>query len=106
MRIGPLAYTPDVKDMPERAFDAISGISLWVADALRDKPHPSHSHLEQTLGWARRARAAQTVLTNMHIDLDYRALLVRCPDGVRPGYDGLRLVVDEASGDIVAADAP
>jgi len=33
-------------------------------------------------------------------------LLVRCPDGVRPGYDGLRLVVDEASGDIVAADAP
>lgn len=104
VRIGPIAYTPDVKEMPDSAFDAISGISLWVADALRDKPHPSHSHLEQTLGWARHASVASTVLTNMHIDLDYRALLARCPDGVRPGYDGLKLVIDEDTGDILTAD--
>ena len=105
VRIGPLAYTPDVKGMPDSAFDAISGISLWIADALRDKPHPSHSHLDQTLEWVRRTGVASTVLTNMHIDLDYRALLARCPDGVRPGYDGLKLVISEATGDIVAADA-
>lgn len=104
VRIGPTAYTPDVKAMPDSAFDAISGISLWIADALRDKPHPSHSHLDQTLGWTMRAGVARTVLTNMHIDLDYRALLARCPDGVRPAYDGLKLVIDAATGDILTAD--
>ncbi|MGP1273953.1 MAG: MBL fold metallo-hydrolase [Caulobacterales bacterium] len=106
LRFGPVAYTPDVKAMPDAAFDAISGISLWIADALRDKPHPSHSHLEQTLAWAERCGVAQTVLTNMHIDLDYRSLLARCREGVRPGYDGLKVIVDERTGDLVAMDEP
>jgi phosphoribosyl 1,2-cyclic phosphate phosphodiesterase len=105
VRVGPMAYTPDVKDMPASAFDAISGISLWIADALRDKPHPSHSHLDQTIGWLKRAGAAHGVLTNMHIDMDYRTVLARCPDGVRPGYDGLKIVIAEATGEILAADS-
>ncbi|MGY6662323.1 MAG: MBL fold metallo-hydrolase [Glycocaulis sp.] len=105
VRIGPVAYTPDVKEMPDNAFDAISGISLWIADALREKPHPSHSHLGQTLGWVKRAGVCNTVLTNMHIDMDYRTVLSRCPDGVRPGYDGLKLVLNEITGEILAADS-
>ncbi len=105
VRIGPLAYTPDVLTMPDSAFEAIEGVSIWIADALRDKPHPSHSHLAQTLAWLDRAGVDNGILTNMHIDLDYRALLARCPDGVRPAYDGLKLVISEASGEILTADA-
>lgn len=105
IRIGPAVYTPDVKDMPERAFEAIAGTRLWIVDALRDKPHPSHSHVGQTLDWIARAGVTNAVLTNMHIDLDYRALLARCPQGVRPAYDGLKLVISEATGEILAADS-
>lgn len=105
VRIGPLAYTPDVAAMPDSAFDAIHGVTIWIADALRDKPHPSHSHLAQTLAWLERAGVSHGVLTNMHIDLDYRALLARCPDGVRPAYDGLKLVINEATGEILTADS-
>lgn len=104
VRIGPLAYTPDVLTMPDSAFDAISGVNVWIADALRDKPHPTHSHFDQTLGWLKRAQVRHGVLTNMHIDLDYRATLARCPDSVRPGYDGLKLVINEATGELLAAD--
>lgn len=104
VRIGPLAYTPDVLTMPDSAFDAIAGVNVWIADALRDKPHPSHSHFDQTLGWLKRAEVRHGVLTNMHIDLDYRATLARCPDGVRPGYDGLKLVMNETTGELLASD--
>lgn len=105
VRIGPLAYTPDVLAMPDSAFDAIVGVNVWIADALRDKPHPSHSHFDQTLGWLKRAEVRHGILTNMHIDLDYRETLARCPQGVRPAYDGLKLVISEATGEILSADS-
>ena len=45
-----------------------------MVDALRRKPHPTHAHLALTLDWIARARPAQGVITNMHIDLDYATL--------------------------------
>ena len=103
IRIGPAAYTPDVSGMPDAAFEAIEGVSLWIVDALRDKPHPSHAHLALSLEWLARAKPALGVLTNLHIDLDYRALAKRCPDGVRPSYDGMQVTLREGDGEILSA---
>lgn len=103
-RCGPVAYTPDISAMPDAGFAAIDGVGLWVVDALRETPHPTHAHLDAALDWLARAKVRLGVLTNMHIDLDYRAVLARCPDGVRPAYDGLTVTVDEDSGEIVDAD--
>jgi phosphoribosyl 1,2-cyclic phosphate phosphodiesterase len=100
-RFGPLVYTPDISAMPDAAFQAVDGTSVWIVDALREKPHPTHAHLDAALGWLERAAVRQGILTNMHIDLDYRALLARCPQGVRPAYDGLSLVIAEDTGDIL-----
>jgi phosphoribosyl 1,2-cyclic phosphate phosphodiesterase len=105
-RFGPLVYTPDISGMPEEAFQAVNGASVWIVDALREKPHPTHAHLDAALAWLQRAAVRQGVLTNMHIDLDYRALLTRCPDGVRPAYDGLTLVIAEDTGAIIHMDPP
>ena len=106
IRIGPAAYTPDVSAMPDAAFEAINGVSLWVVDALRDKPHPSHAHLALSLEWLARANPALGVLTNLHIDLDYRALAKRCPEGVRPAFDGLQVTLREGDGEILSASKP
>ena len=67
-------------------------IDLWIVDALRYRPHPSHSHVEQTLAWIKQVGASQAVLTNLHIDVDYEEVKAMCPDNVIPGHDGLELV--------------
>lgn len=103
-RFGPLIYTPDISGMPDAAFKAIEGARVWIVDALRETPHPTHAHLAASLEWLKRAEVAQGVLTNMHIDLDYLTVLARCPEGVRPAYDQMRLTMDEARGEVLAMD--
>lgn len=88
-RFGDFAYSNDVSSLDDDAFAALAGIRVWVVDALRYTPHPSHSHLEQTLGWIARLKPERAVLTNMAIDLDYRRLLSELPSGVEPAYDGM-----------------
>ena len=90
-RIGGVAYLPDVATMTEAAWEAVTGIDCWIVDALRRTPHPTHSHLEQTLDWIARARPKRAVLTNMHIDLDHDTVAAETPDNVVPAHDGLTL---------------
>lgn len=90
-RIGPLAYLPDVSAIPEAGWAAIDGADCWVLDALRRTPHPSHSHLEQSLEWIARAAPKRAVLTNMHIDLDYATLAAETPAHIEPAFDGMTL---------------
>ncbi len=84
-----LAYSTDVKALDGRAIAALTGLDLWVVDALRRNPHPTHSHLAQTLDWIAEYRPARSVLTHMDQSMDYRSLAAELPAGVEPGYDGL-----------------
>jgi phosphoribosyl 1,2-cyclic phosphate phosphodiesterase len=93
-RFGDVAYCPDVVDLPDPAIAALQGLKVWIVDALRRRPHPTHAHLERTLGWIAALKPERAILTNMHIDLDYRTLLAELPPGVAPGYDGMRFEVD------------
>ena len=88
-RIGGVAYSSDVVDFPPEAEPALSGLDVWIVDALRVAPHPTHAHLDMTLAWIARFRPRRAILTNMHIDLDYRSLCDSLPAGVEPAYDGM-----------------
>ncbi len=90
-RIGGVAYLPDVAHIPDAAWDMLQDLDCWIVDALRRDPHPTHSHLAQTLSWIERLAPRQAVLTNMHIDLDYATVLAETPDHVQPAHDGLTL---------------
>ena len=92
-RFGPLAYSSDVDRLDEGAFAALSGVKIWIVDALRHTAHPSHAHLARTLEWIARVRPARAILTNMHIDMDYAALTATLPPGVEPGFDGQTLSI-------------
>ena len=87
-RLGGTVYSSDVSDLDDAAFEAISGADLWIVDALRYTPHPTHSHLDKTLDWISRAKVKKAVLTNLHIDLDYQTLARSLPDDVEVGFDG------------------
>ena len=89
LRFGDVAYSPDVNEIPEAGFAALQDLDVWVVDALRWTPHPTHAHVEKTLGWIDRVKPRRAILTNLHIDLDYTTLAVRLPSGVEPAFDGL-----------------
>ncbi|SIQ30230.1 phosphoribosyl 1,2-cyclic phosphate phosphodiesterase [Paracoccus thiocyanatus] len=86
-----LVYLPDVLAIPEDAWPVIMGCDVFICDALRRIPHPSHAHLALTLEWIARSGCARGVITNMHIDLDYDAVMRETPENVVPAYDGMRI---------------
>ena len=90
-RIGGLAYLPDVSEMTDEGWAAVQGLDIWVLDALRRKPHPTHAHLAKSLEWIKQAAPKRGVLTNMHIDLDYATVDAETPENVTPAYDGMVL---------------
>ena len=90
-RFGGIAYSPDVSDLPEESLKALEGLDVWILDALRYTPHPSHLSVEQALSFIARVKPKRAVLTHMHVDLDYAALAGELPQGVEPAYDGMVL---------------
>jgi phosphoribosyl 1,2-cyclic phosphate phosphodiesterase len=67
----------------------LSGVKVWVVDAVREAPHPTHAHLEQTLEWIARVGPERAFLTHMNHMMDYATLTAKLPPGVRPAHDGL-----------------
>ena len=92
-RFAGLAYSSDVAELPDSAFEALTGVDTWIVDALRWTPHPTHAHVAKALEWIERVKPRRAVLTNLHIDLDYSELKARLPSGVEPAHDGLTLSV-------------
>ena len=90
-RIGNLAYSSDLHDLPEQSLDAVRGLDVWIIDALRYRPHPSHFNVDDALGWIERMKPKHGVLTNMHVDIDYNALSKQLPATIEPAYDGMVL---------------
>jgi len=90
-RVGDVAYLPDVAEIPDDVWPVLDGLECWIVDALRRTPHPTHSHLSQTLEWIERVAPRHAVLTNMHIDLDYQTVADETPDHITPAYDGMTL---------------
>ncbi len=89
-RFGPVAYSPDVLAIPEESMATLAGVEVFIVDALRDTPHPTHATVARALDWIAELKPRRAILTNMHIDLDFAALARRLPPGVEPAWDGLR----------------
>ena len=90
-RFNDVAYLPDVASIPDGVWPHLENLTCWIVDALRREPHPTHSHLDQTLGWIKDMAPKSAVLTNMHNDLDYRTIASETPDHIAPAYDGMVL---------------
>jgi phosphoribosyl 1,2-cyclic phosphate phosphodiesterase len=86
-----IAYSTDFHELTDEMAFLFEGVDLWVVDALRRRPHPSHAHLPDTLDWIRQVGAKRAILTHMDSSMDYRTLLDELPPGVEPGYDGLEV---------------
>jgi phosphoribosyl 1,2-cyclic phosphate phosphodiesterase len=88
-RFGGLAYSPDVSDLDDEAEYRLQDLDVWIVDALRHTPHPSHFSLDEAVGWIDRLKPKRAILTHMHVDLDYEAVRRSVPHHVEPAYDGM-----------------
>jgi phosphoribosyl 1,2-cyclic phosphate phosphodiesterase len=92
-RIGNIAYLTDHGDIPEASLAKLHGLDVLFLDALRHKPHPTHSSLENSIATAKRLGAKRTYFTHMCHDLPHAETEQSLPPGIFLAYDGLQLEV-------------
>jgi phosphoribosyl 1,2-cyclic phosphate phosphodiesterase len=86
-----LAYYTDCNAVPHAALEAARGVEMLVIDALRHRPHPTHMSVMEAIAAAEAMGAKRTFFTHICHDLGHAATEAALPDGVRLGFDGLRV---------------
>ncbi|CAM3238251.1 Phosphoribosyl 1,2-cyclic phosphate phosphodiesterase [Sphingomonas antarctica] len=86
-----VAYSTDTDRLSDAMASLYTDLDLWIVDGLREKPHPSHAHVAETLGWIAQLQPKRAVITHMDQSLDYATLAARLPAGVEPGHDNLEI---------------
>ena len=90
-RFGNAAYLTDHSEIPEASFHQLEGLDILFLDALRHKPHPTHSTVENSLRIVERVKAKRAFFTHICHDLAHEATNATLPPHVRLAYDGMKL---------------
>lgn len=90
-RFGSAAYLTDFSEIPEASLTQLEGLDVLFLDALRRKPHPTHSSVEQSLKIVERLKPRRTFFTHISHDLAHAATNASLPSGVQLAHDGLKL---------------
>jgi phosphoribosyl 1,2-cyclic phosphate phosphodiesterase len=90
-RFGSAAYLTDFSTIPEESFAQLENLDILFLDALRHKPHPTHSTVENSLGIVRRVKPCRTFFTHICHDLPHEETNASLPPDVRLAHDGLKL---------------
>lgn len=88
-----VGYATDFHDMTHEMRALYAGLDVWIVDALRRRPHPTHPDLPTTLGWIAELAPQRAALVHMDQSMDYATLAAELPRGVEPGYDGLEFTL-------------
>jgi len=86
-----VAYSTDFNEMTPEMANMFQDLDLWIVDALRRRPHPTHPHLAQALAWISEVKPKRALLTHMDNSMDYATLVAELPPGVEPAYDGMEI---------------
>src|SRR3546814_16127445 len=84
-----VGYSTDFNGLTAEMTDLFKGVDVWIVDALRRQPHPTHPHPQQALEWIEDVQPGRATLTHMDTSMDYAELVDDLPGGVESGYDGL-----------------
>tara|TARA_R110001599_G_scaffold55670_4_gene153846 strand:+ start:21054 stop:21824 length:771 start_codon:yes stop_codon:yes gene_type:complete len=83
-----ICYATDFGEVTQEMRDLYHDCDLFIVDALRDKPHPTHAHLEMSLALIDDVQPRLSLLTHMDNSMDYNHLSTILPEHIRPAYDG------------------
>ena len=85
------AYASDAKLIYKKDIKSFMNLKYLVIDCLRYDEHPSHFNLKEILNLVKVIKPKNTILTNLHTDLDYEQLKKKLPKNIVPGYDGMTI---------------
>jgi phosphoribosyl 1,2-cyclic phosphate phosphodiesterase len=84
-----IAYLSDCSYIPAKSKYLLRDLDFLVIDCLRIKPHPGHFNLDTAISLSKELNPKKTILTNLHVELDYGALKKILPSNIVPAFDGL-----------------
>jgi phosphoribosyl 1,2-cyclic phosphate phosphodiesterase len=96
-RFGNAAYLTDHSEIPENSMALLRGLDVIFLDALRYKPHPTHSTVDQSIKTVEKLGARRAFFTHIGHDLGHARAESLLPPHIRLAYDGLELLVGEAA---------
>jgi len=90
-RFGSAAYLTDFSDIPEHSREKLRDLDILFLDALRHRPHPTHSNVENSLRLVDELKPKRAFFTHISHDLPHEATNATFPPNVRLAHDRLRL---------------
>ena len=87
--INKIAYLSDCSFIPQISRKYLYNLDCIIIDCLRVKSHPGHFNLDTALSLAKEFDAKKTILTNLHVSLDYGLLKRTLPSNIVPAFDGM-----------------
>lgn len=84
-----VGYATDFHELTPEMRSLYCKLDVWIVDALRRRPHPTHPDLATALGWIAELAPRRAALIHMDQSMDYATLAAELPAGIEPGYDGL-----------------
>jgi phosphoribosyl 1,2-cyclic phosphate phosphodiesterase len=96
-RFGRAAYLTDHSDIPDESMELLCGLDVLFLDALRHRPHPTHSTVERSLESVGKLMPRRAFFTHICHDLGHARTEESLPPNVRLAYDGLEIQVEESA---------
>jgi phosphoribosyl 1,2-cyclic phosphate phosphodiesterase len=93
-RFGNAAYLTDHSEIPDSSMDLLRGLDVIFLDALRYKPHPTHSTVERSMKTVEALGVRRAFFTHICHDLGHERAESMLPPHIRLAYDGLEIDVD------------
>jgi len=90
-RFGSAAYLTDHSEIPEESYSLLQGLDILFLDALRHKPHPTHSTVEQSLAIVERVKPQRAFFTHICHELPHEETNALLPANVQLSFDGMKL---------------
>ena len=84
-----IAYISDCNKISNKSLGKIENLDFLIIDCLRKDKHPSHFNYDDALDLIKKIKPKKSILTNLHVDLDYFKLRKKLPSNIVPAYDGL-----------------
>jgi phosphoribosyl 1,2-cyclic phosphate phosphodiesterase len=90
-RFGSAAYLTDFSAIPPESMDRLRKLDVLFLDALRHRPHPTHSTVENSLRLVDELKPGRAFFTHISHDLPHEETNRALPKNVRLAHDGLKL---------------
>ena len=84
-----IAYLSDCSHIPNNSKKYLKNLKFLIIDCLKYSSHPGHFNFDTAISISKELKPEKTILTNLHVELDYNVLQKKLPSNIIPAFDGI-----------------